>query len=203
MGWAVREALALCKGAIQPDIPYPEVYLEQVWAQAKRAHRQLKEEAADIGHEAHQTIEMYLRSGFILPPEDTPPGRCVSAALLWMEEHSYRNVEIERRIYSRKYRYSGTLDYLAYVDGELALVDWKSSNGVWPEYWLQTAAYQAAYEEETGTRIQCRHIIKLGKNDGTFEVYTRRSVKDYKKDLQAFLSALRLTRRLEELKGTK
>lgn len=203
IGWALNNALAICKGGVQPDTPYPEVYLEQVWTTAKRAYRDVKEEAASIGTDAHRAIEENLRGGSVFPSEETPVGQCVSAAHQWIREHDLRMLEIERRIYSRKHRYSGTLDYLAYVDGELALVDWKSSKGVWPEYWLQTAAYQAAYEEETGTRIQCRHIIKLGKTDGTFEVHTRRSVKDYKKDLRAFLGALNLVRRLEELKGTQ
>ena len=61
IGWALNKAMAVCKGAIQPNTPYEEIFLDQIWESAKRAHREVKQEAADIGTQAHRAIEECLR----------------------------------------------------------------------------------------------------------------------------------------------
>jgi hypothetical protein len=53
----------------------------------------------------------------------------------------------------------------------LALIDWKTSNQLYIEYVLQTAAYKHSYEEETGETIEDIFIVKLGKEDGEFEAW--------------------------------
>lgn len=146
---------------------------------------------------AHNWLEQYFKSGEPGPaPEHPKAGHCVDAALKWLHEHQVEKLEVERRIYSRKHQFSGTLDKLAIVDGKKCLIDWKSSKGVYTEYKLQTAAYVGAYEEETGEYIEGRWLIKLGKEDGEFEAHwypraTQRS--DYK----AFKNALGLLKYLK------
>lgn len=200
MGWVLNQALAVCKGAIQPDTPYPDLYLEEVWKIAKRAHRDLKEQAGDIGHEAHKVIEAHLLGESILPPENLKARECADRAIEWMGTHGFRPLAVERYVYSRRHRCAGMLDALAYVDDELAIVDWKSSKAIYPEYWLQTAAYQGFHQEETGDRIACRYLVKLGKDDGELEIKRRGGLKNFKGDYQAFLGALKLQRRLEGMR---
>jgi len=63
---------------------------------------------------------------------------------------------IERRIWSSRYRYAGTVDALALVDGKFGVLDIKTSTGFYPEYNLQTAAYVTALQE-----FDVRHYLAL------------------------------------------
>jgi hypothetical protein len=87
---------------------------------------------------------------------------------------------------------------LCWIDGELAVADWKTSTGIHAEYLLQTAAYVGALEEELGLEITCRYIIRLDKETGEFEA--RRYDKG-EKDFEAFLAARTLYERLRELEA--
>jgi len=192
------------RASISPGVEYSETYLEEVFRAAKGRSRGLKDEAASIGHLAHEWIEEHIRAGcpqegVVFPAEETPVRSCVDAALKWMGEHSIRFVENERPVYSRKHRYSGRMDGLAYVDDALAVVDWKSSNGVYPEYILQIAAYALAYKEETGADIRKAFLVRLGKDNGEFEAHEL-DARTLKRASGAFLSALNLWRQLERLK---
>lgn len=213
--WAVNCALEVVEGAIQPGVEYGESFVQLVWSQARKAHIERKRAAADIGTQAHNHLEILLKervwdgdSG-VCPwtvgardgsrPEEPRVAACVEAAVDWLNSHEVHPVHIERIVYSRKHRYVGKLDQLAIVDGQLTLVDWKSSKGIYPEHRFQTAAYVHAWEEETGEKVQSRVLVKLGKDDGKFEPHPLARA-EQNKDWRGFLAALKLWRRLQEVK---
>lgn len=201
IGWAINKTIEVIRGAVGPGVEYSETYLEEVFRQAKGRHRGVKEEAGAIGKEVHKWIEDFTRGKEpILPAEGTPVRGGVDSFVKWLSEHRVEFVERERACYSRKHRYSGTLDAVAFVDGGIALLDYKTSNGVYAEYFLQAAAYCLAYEEETGTRLEKAIILKLGKDTGEFSTYEL-DARDLKRARGAFLSALNLWRQLEKFKG--
>ena len=140
--------------------------------EARFAHRRKKEEAADIGTQAHQWIERVLRweQDRTKKPEAPEVRRCCEAALAFLDASKLRHVSTEQRIYSRRYGYAGTLDKIALLAGRHVVLDWKTGSGIWPEHRLQTAAYAAAWEEEHGADIPVRIIVRLGKQDGKFHV---------------------------------
>ena len=56
------------------------------------------------------------------------------------------------------------------VIGELPLIDYKSGSGIWPETWMQVAAYLNLIKEnrlDIDITDGC-HILRLGKNGGEF-----------------------------------
>jgi hypothetical protein len=77
------------------------------------------------------------------------------------------------------------------IDGKDALVvmDWKTSNKLYPEYALQIAAYARAYEELFGQKIDEGLIVKFPKDGTRFEA---RRVKDLNLAFDAFKSTLLL-----------
>lgn len=196
MNWAVNCTLDVCKTAIQPNTLHSEVYLEQVWEQARKSHRQVKEQAADIGTQAHRWLERYSRTGEV-PHEEVSDEvlSCVNAGLDWINGHNSVVVACERPVYSKNHRVAGTLDQLAMIAGKLCVVDFKTSAGLYPEFYLQTAAYAAMYEEETGEKVG-RWLVRLGKN-GEFEAH---ELHGQKKDWAAFLAAHKLGKRIGELR---
>ena len=94
------------------------------------------------------------------------------------------------------------MDGIAFVDDRNTIVDFKTGNGIYEEAWLQTAAYNSAWEEETGEKIEQRLVIRLGKTDGHFysQIQPRKTLKP---DWNGFLGAMKLHKRLAELKKLK
>jgi DNA repair exonuclease SbcCD nuclease subunit len=156
-----------------------------------------------------------------LPEDERARNGCV-ASLDWMEHHRVRWVSTETKIYSEQHDYAGTMDGLAYITacgdpeccGEfngllkvaatfvdvLAVIDWKTSNGLYPEYDYQTAAYLKATNENLGLGIELRVIARLGKDDAEFEsrFLPKSRLED---DFEIFLLCAALYRKVEERKA--
>lgn len=196
---------------------------EKLVLEAKNAHKDKLEEAAEVGHIAHAWIEQYIKAVLkgdearkleLLAkfPDDERARNCCVAALTWMQQHNVRWICTERKIYSKLYGYAGTMDGMALVDScgdylcckhrfkdHLSVIDWKSSNYLYLEYLFQTAAYEQAHEEEFGVDIQDRWVIRLGKDDGEFEPW-HVEAEDFTKDFAGFLLALSLHRTVDDVK---
>lgn len=188
---------------------------DKLLVEAKKAHKEHFEDAGDVGDAAHKWIEASIRNAMAFTngvvekmneyaPTDERAVNCGVAAHDWMTRHNVRWIRTERKVYSRAYRYAGTMDGLALVDScddpsccgrmyhdELALIDWKSSNHLRAEYLYQTAAYQQAEQEEFGSDIKARWILRLGKEDGKFEAWYETN---FDQDFDAFLACLFLYR---------
>lgn len=193
----------------------------------KSAHQEKLEEAGAIGHMAHNWVESFIKlliakkydEAFnlaqALPQNEASANACI-AALDWMAKHNVQWIETERKIYSRKYRYAGTMDGLARVSScgdvhcqgcrgkkpwvdRLTVVDWKTSNYLYLEYLFQTAAYEQAFEEEHGVDIEDRWVIRLGKDDAAFDPWHLDKT-NFPSDFGGFVMCLDLTRRVEQLK---
>lgn len=163
---------------------------------AQSKWRTAKEEAADIGTAIHEWIDMKVRGENPEIPDNEKTKNGVLAFLKWTNENKIKWLENEKIVYSKKYNYVGTLDAIAKIKGKTFLVDYKSSKGIYPEFYLQTAGYQLAYEEENGKFIDGRILLHLGKEDGVFE---HREIDEYEKDKKAFLGLLETKKRLVEL----
>src|SRR5208337_4646482 len=89
---------------------------------SKSAHKDKLEDAGEVGHSAHAWIEKYIKWVLnethtldLMPFDDRAQNACL-AALNWMESHNVRWIGTERKVYSRKYKYAGTMDGLCLVD---------------------------------------------------------------------------------------
>lgn len=75
----------------------------------------------------------------------------VEGARAWLNEHQVKPLEVEAFLLNETHGYGGTCDLIAEIDGEVWLLDWKSSKSVadskgkvWKEMRLQLAAYARA-----------------------------------------------------------
>jgi hypothetical protein len=222
MPWAVKVAAQKLLATVpvkdnRVSISWKE--FEQLVTDSKKAHREHFDAARDVGQLAHNWIDTAIveainTDGVIhempMPMfDDERAYNCGMNAFNWIQEHNVRWLASERKVYSRKFEYAGTMDGLATVDScvdaeccktwfvdALSLIDWKSSNHLRAEYLYQTAAYQQAYEEETGQAIEARWILRLGKEEGEFQSwYTT----DFALHINAFLSCLSLYRNHNEV----
>jgi len=132
--------------------------LRWAWKQGKDGLElyETRDKAAEIGTAAHAMVEARINGA---DPEDREELHALDEAGKKRARNAFRmyerwaamsNLKIlhqEIPLVSEAYRFGGTPDAIGLVDGELCLVDWKTSNGVYSDYLLQLAAYRLLWEE--------------------------------------------------------
>lgn len=126
-------------------------------------HEEYKQKAAAVGDEVHHWVENYINGENPAMPEQPEAAVGVTAFLEWESQNKVKFISSERVVYSKKHDYVGKMDIEAKVNGKLCLIDIKTSNGMYNEYYMQTAAYVRADEEESGKKYHGRWIIRLAK----------------------------------------
>lgn len=203
--WAVGKAIEFLQRALKPGMIIDEVNLPSLLEGAKTAHRKHLKDAGDIGTAVHEYLEKYLKAGINkekLPelPVNKNIRAGVKAVIDWAKENNVKFLASERKIYSKKYGYAGTLDALAEVNGKLAIVDFKTSNGIYDDMFLQTAAYARAIEEEDGKKIEECWILRIPKDGSEFATAKDEMVE---MNFKSFLGCLENYKRKMYLKGKK
>ena len=147
------------------------VILERIVDKAKNKTEEIKKDAGLIGTVVHGLIEDFLKNKKIPNQSDKKVINCWNLFLDWWNTQEYEVVELEKKIFSKKYNYAGTLDLvLKDKQGNLVLADIKTSNSISFDYALQLNAYRQAYEEETKNKISKGLIIRLPKTTGNIEI---------------------------------
>lgn len=148
---------------------------------AKAEPDRVKDEAADWGTEAHQTIQGYIESG--LHSRNTYEAPFVYRPTLDAFYKLQFNLEIRWRatemiVWSNTLRVAGTVDAVGQLpDGSWILMDWKT--GEWKPEWvkkyksgffwpeenaLQLAAYAAMFTEVTGHPVSQAWVVRFPRN---------------------------------------
>lgn len=163
--WAANMAVESVSRDWIAGMASDEIQIAAALRKAKTAHRTVSKEATDIGSLAHDWIERFIRNEKPELPVNEAAKNCCNAAVDWMLKHKFQVLAVEQKIYSRKYRYAGTMDLLAKIDGRLTVCDWKTGKRVYREAFLQNAAYRQA-AKEMGLGVPTKGIIiKLPKTD--------------------------------------
>jgi hypothetical protein len=142
------------------------------------------EAAAALGTAVHKATELDDLADLdeeSLAPQIAP---YLAAWRRFRAETGFAPVAIEERLHNAMYGYCGTLDRVGHLDGQRALLDIKSGMQ-WPSHGPQTAAYQDAYERQSGKKIDLRLVVYL-RDDGTYRMVAQRD----KSDWSVFLAAL-------------
>ena len=98
---------------------------------------------------------------------------------------------IERTLYSEHFGLAGRVDCIAEYDGELAVIDFKTSEKIKPEKWIenyfvQEMFYAAAYYEMTGIPVK-KLITLMVTPGGEVKVFDKRNKGDYIKMLVRYI----------------
>jgi hypothetical protein len=98
---------------------------------------------------------------------------------------------IERTLYSEYFGLAGRVDCIAEYEGELAIIDFKTSGKIKPEKWLenyfvQETAYACMYYELTQISIK-KLITLMVTPDGEVKIFDKRNKKDYIKLLVKYI----------------
>ena len=151
--------------------------------------------AAGRGTKCHKLWEGNLQNGDYRSLEEykTPLIQLMfNAAQSHLDTRIDNIYQQETKMYSRKLGVAGTVDLICEVDGELAIVDFKTSHKAKPEEWLedyfvQLSAYWGMFSENTGVFPEKLVVFLVGEN-GDVQIVERRNIKPYLKTLQDYVN---------------
>lgn len=114
------------------------------------------------------------------------------AAKPHLAKHVDNIYQQETQMSSDRLCLAGTVDLICEWDGELAVVDFKTSAKTKPEAWLegyfvQLSAYWAMFSEKTGV-VPKKLVVFLVAENGDIQIVERRNPLDYLKTLREYVS---------------
>lgn len=187
--WAVSETIKHLHLCWKPDQPYSTIAKDAMLQSCKKRHRDISREALDVGTTVHRWIDSFAKATIAYDPntvhipfpENVEARLACAAFLQWYSEHDVVILSSEQKVYSPSFDYAGTFDWKALVDGKLVMIDFKSSKGIWPDYFVQLAAYVQAEEEEQAylaerglkeevERFEKGIIVRVPKDGSEFEI---------------------------------
>lgn len=139
--------------------------------------------ATSRGTDMHTLIENYLYN------RDLPSVQPLSDFLFKISKIQLNKINnihcLEGPLYSKQLGVAGTTDCIGEHDGELAVIDFKTSKKPKPREWIENYFVQAmfygmAYYEMTGTPIK-KLVIIMACENGECVVYEERDLKKYMK----------------------
>lgn len=201
--WAAKMTAAAFKDAVANNIDALSIeLLDEIEIESKKIYRKKSEEAMNIGTRVHEIIEQWINSdGKLTPDEVIDPyaKKGLEAFLLWGEAHDIEIVNNEVQVTDNKL-FAGRYDLLAYVDGKLTIVDFKTSTGIWFEYWLQLGGYAIASDEP----VEQIAVLRIDKETGELEYQAREVWIPYASAFQLLAQYYHMHSELEALeKGKK
>lgn len=121
---------------------------------------EIKRKSADEGTMVHEAVQAILTNND--PKIDPIIAPAIRAFQDFLEE---KNIQVdpetvEKRVVNYNERYAGTVDSLALIDGRFGVLDIKTSQSIYRDYNLQTAAYFPALQEEF-RNLQTRWILRI------------------------------------------
>lgn len=169
-------------------------------------YRKVAGEAASIGTIAHYMIECALKGKdpdlSAYPQADIDKAENAYLAYLeWADGNEITPILVEHKFVSPIYKFGGTVDLVATLrGGEKALIDLKTSKGIYPDMRVQVAAYAYGLLE-TGNPVDTCHILRIDKETGQFEHYKLGSVATLEREWNFFKALLVAYRMWQEIKG--
>lgn len=138
----------------------PALYHYYAAAANYKSAQEATQKSAAEGTLIHETVEKIMVGE--KPAVDPTIGPAIGAYLNFIEE---KNIQVapefvEKRIIHYGERYAGTIDAVALIDGKLGVLDIKTSQAIYRDYNLQTAAYMDPLSKEL-RNLQTRWILRI------------------------------------------
>ncbi len=184
------------------DVWYPsvttvigEMKKKSIMAWRKRVGEEeankISKRASTRGNKTHKLAEEYLLNKDLNKYKDDP----LSLGMFYQIKpyiDKINNIHaLEAPLYSHTLKLAGRVDCIAEYEGELAIIDFKTSEKIKPEKWMenyfvQEMFYAAAYFELTGIPVT-KLITIMVTPGGEVEVFDKRNKGDYIKLLVRYI----------------
>ena len=183
-----------------------------VVTEAQQAPDRAKVSGGDTGTLIHDFAEAFAKAkieGTELPTldhldesieEQRKAINGIAAFLDWYNDNDVEFLEMEKLVYYNSLlagdtqegepiiEYYGFLDLVARVNGKVAVVDYKSSKGIYNDQRYQVAGYRVAYDsDEPANKSDCGMIVNFNKLTGELIPPAVYDDEETRKDFTAFL----------------
>lgn len=141
----------------------PALYFYYGEAASYKAAQEATQKSAIEGTLIHETVQkIFVGENPDIDPTIAP---AVEAARKFLIENNIQVDKdyIEKRIIHYDQRYAGTIDALALIDGKFGVMDIKTSQAIYRDYNLQTAAYMDPLSQDL-KNLQTRWILRIDQN---------------------------------------
>jgi len=135
--------------------------------------------AADIGTLAHAMLQSWIHGnlGMVARPDSMSTEDYAKAEaafqsyLTWEQQTRLKLLQTEVALVSEKHCYGGTPDAIGEIDGEVCLLDWKSSNRLFVDMLCQVAAYGILWDENHPDQPLTGgfHLLRFSKDHSDFD----------------------------------
>jgi len=150
----------------------------------------ISKQSTSRGTDMHTLVENYMMN------KDLPTVQPLSEFLFKQAKTDLDRIDnihaIEQALFSRQLGVAGTVDCIAEFDGELAVIDFKTSKKPKPEKWIQhyyvqCAAYACMLFEMTGIIVK-KFVIIMSCENGEVEVYEQYDKRKYINLLKEYIT---------------
>ena len=131
--------------------------------------KEVLEQASERGTHVHNYIESYFKGEKYLLPIELWGYR--DSFHEWLDQfESVEPLHLEYKFYDSDYEVKGSVDFIGYLDGELTLIDWKTSSSMRGETLLsanlQSLIYKSMVEKHLGIEPKTR-VVAIHKDSYT------------------------------------
>jgi len=109
----------------------------------------------------------------------------------WQKSNDIQPILVEQPLISEQYRFGGTIDCLAMLNGQMVLLDIKTGKAIYDEMYYQLAAYRQLLLEN-GHEIEEALILRVGRDET--EGFDVQKITAFDEDWEVFLSCLNIYR---------
>ena len=148
--------------------------------------------ATDRGTKFHDLVEKYLSNEDVSSLKGVLPSTKARWSAARESLNKIDNIHaLEKPLYSEYFGIAGRVDCIAEYEGELAVIDFKTSKKIKPEKWLQNyfvqeTAYACMYYEMTGISVK-KIVTLMVADNGDVKVYEKTNKSDYIKLLTKYI----------------
>lgn len=134
------------------------------------------DDKADIGTLAHQMILDHLRqtktdtSDYSKNQIDLAEN-CLLSYFAWEKGKTIEPILLETPLISETYKFGGTMDCFAKIDGVVTLCDFKTGKGIYDEYFIQVAGGYLLLLQENSHKVEKIQILNIPRSeDEAFQI---------------------------------
>jgi hypothetical protein len=147
--------------------------------------------STERGTKFHDLVEKYLLNQDISKLDILPTTKALFISAKKYLDNINNIHALEKPLYSDYFGIAGRVDCIAEYNGELAIIDFKTSKKIKPEEWIeqyfvQETAYACMYYEMTGIPVS-KIVTIMAAENGECTVYEKRNKSDYIKLLTKYI----------------
>lgn len=164
-----------------------------------------RDEAANAGTLAHSLVEAHINDEPLPALPDDEIGSQAQQGfqnyIYWAENNRIQILKQEMEMVSEEYQFGGCPDALGIDSRErLCLLDWKTSNGVYPDYLIQIVAYRQLWEENNPDKpiVGGYHLLRFSKEHADFAHHYWSELDEAWEQFKLFRQAYELDKKLKK-----